>query len=164
MTSILKVTEIQDPTNSNTALTIDSSGRVSRPVIPFAFVGFPGTDSYVAKTANTIVDFSYAFVNDGNHYDTSTYKFTCPLAGLYRVEISTLSQSADQVAAWLFYRETGGTATALGRVYTQNRSVTGSMTIKCSANDKLYLHQNNNISYYQTINVPYNWATYTFIG
>jgi hypothetical protein len=164
MTSILKVTEIQDPTNSNTALTIDSSGRVSRPVIPFAFVGFPGTDSYVAKTANTIVDFSYAFVNDGNHYDTSTYKFTCPVAGLYRVEVSTLSQSVDQVQAWLFYRETGGSATALGRIYTQNRATHGSMTIKCSANDKLYLQQNNNISYYQTIDVPYNWATYTFIG
>ena len=29
MTSILKVTEIQDPTNSNTALTIDSSGDVT---------------------------------------------------------------------------------------------------------------------------------------
>ena len=28
MTSILKVTEIQDPTNSNTAITIDSSGHV----------------------------------------------------------------------------------------------------------------------------------------
>ena len=97
MTSILKVTEIQDPTNSNTALTIDSAGRVSTPVKPFAFVGFPGTDSYVAlQTANTIVTFSHAFVNDGNHYDTSTYKFTCPVAGLYRVEVSTLSQSVDQ--------------------------------------------------------------------
>ena len=164
MTSILKVTEIQDPTNSNTALTIDSSGRVLKSVIPFAFVGFPGTDSYVAKTANAIVDFSYAFVNDGSHYDTSTYKFTCPVAGLYRVEISTLSQSANEVAAWIFNRETGGTTTSVGRVYTGNRSVTGSMTIKCSANDKLYLTQNNNISYYQTISVPYNWATYTFIG
>ena len=28
MTSILKVSEIQDPTNSNTALTIDSNGRL----------------------------------------------------------------------------------------------------------------------------------------
>jgi hypothetical protein len=31
MTSILKVSEIQDPTNSNTALTIDSSGIVALP-------------------------------------------------------------------------------------------------------------------------------------
>jgi hypothetical protein len=31
MTSILKVSEIQDPTNSNTAMTIDSAGRVLMP-------------------------------------------------------------------------------------------------------------------------------------
>ena len=62
MTSILKVTEIQDPTNSNTALTIDSSGRVSTPVKPFAFVSFPNTGTYVTKTANAIIDFSVAVV------------------------------------------------------------------------------------------------------
>tara|TARA_Y100000287_G_C14228917_1_gene360670 strand:+ start:134 stop:958 length:825 start_codon:yes stop_codon:yes gene_type:complete len=162
--SSVNLATIKDSGGSVTAMTIDSSGRVSTPVKPFAFVGFPGTDSYVAKTANTIVDFSYAFVNDGNHYDTSTYKFTCPVAGLYRVEVSTLSESVDQVQAWLFHRETGGSATTLGRIYTQNRATHGSMTIKCSANDKLYLTQNNNISYYQTITVPYNWATYTFLG
>mgnify|MGYP005744359361 FL=1 len=95
MTSILKVNEIQDPTNSNTALTIDSSGRVSRPVIPYAFVTWPNTGTYVAKSAGA-VDFSNATVNDGNHYDTSTYQFTCPVAGLYRIESAALSQSQDQ--------------------------------------------------------------------
>ena len=164
MTSILKVTEIQDPTNSNTALTIDSSGRVSTPVKPFAFVSFPNTNSYVAKTANAIIDFSVAVVNDGNHYDTSTYKFTCPVAGLYRIEVSSLSQTSGQTHEWRFFRETGGSGAAVGRIYTQNRALHGSMTIKCSANDKLYLTQNNSISYYQTTNIPYNWATYTFIG
>ena len=164
MTSILKVTEIQDPTNSNTALTIDSSGRVSRPVIPFAFVGFPGTDSYVAQTANAIVTFSHAFVNDGNHYDTSTYKFTCPVAGLYRIESAALSQSQDQAYHWAFYRVTGGSQTLVARMYTMNRTIHGSATIKCAANDKLYIHQNSSHSFYQSSDSPYGWAMYTFIG
>ena len=169
MASTLKVNTIAHSGGTN-AMTIDSSGNVNFPqrvtigVTPYAFVGFPGTDSYVAKTANAIVDFSHAFVNDGNHYDTSTYKFTCPVAGLYRVEVSTLSESVDQSQAWIFNRETGGTATAVSRIYTQNRATHGSMTIKCVANDKLYLVQNNNISYYQTTSIPYNWATYTFLG
>ena len=81
----LSVPTIKDSSGSVTAITIDSSGRVSTPVKPFAFVGFPGTDSYVAKTANAIVDFSHAFVNYGNYYDTSTYKFTCTVAGIYRI-------------------------------------------------------------------------------
>ena len=175
MASILNVDKIRaasgttnvidiDSSCNTAALTIDSSGRVSRPVIPFAFVGFPGTDSYVAQTANTAVTFSHAFVNDGNHYDTSTYKFTCPVAGLYRVEISTLSELDTQTAAWSFIRQTGGTTTAVGRIYTRYRALAGSMTIKCSANDKLYLTQNTNNDYYQTTSVPYNWATYTFLG
>ena len=160
----LSVPTIKDSSGSVTAITIDSAGRVSTPVKPFAFVGFPGTDSYVAQSANTVVTFSHAFVNDGNHYDTSTYKFTCPVAGLYRIEVSTLSEFDTQTAAWIFHRETGGTATALGRIYTRYRALAGSMTIKCSANDKLYLTQTTNNDYYQTTSVPYNWATYTFLG
>ena len=74
----LSVPTIKDSSGSVTAMTIDSAGRVSRPVIPFVLWVSPESDSYVAQSANTIVTFSYAFVNDGNHYDTSTYKFTCP--------------------------------------------------------------------------------------
>ena len=33
MTSVLKVTEIQDPTNSNSAITVDSSGNIALPNI-----------------------------------------------------------------------------------------------------------------------------------
>ena len=33
MTSVLKVTEIQDPTNSNSAITVDSSGNIALPQI-----------------------------------------------------------------------------------------------------------------------------------
>ena len=99
MASTLKVNTIAHSGGTN-AMTIDSSGNVNFPqrvtigVTPYAFVGFPGTDSYVAKTANAIVDFSHAFVNDGNHYDTSTYKFTCPVAGLYSCLLYT-SDAAD---------------------------------------------------------------------
>jgi hypothetical protein len=37
MSSILKVSEIQDPTNGNTAVSIDSSGRVLTPARPAFF-------------------------------------------------------------------------------------------------------------------------------
>ena len=163
MASILNVDQIKNAAGAS-AMTIDSSGRVSKSVIPYAFVTFPGTDTYVSKTANAIVDFSVAAVNDGNHYNTSTYKFTCPVAGLYTVEISTLSESSGQAHTWQIFRSTGGAETAVGIIYTQSRASHGSMTIKCSANDDLYLKQLNNIKYYQSTTSPYNWATYTFIG
>ena len=56
MASILNVDQIKNAAGTS-AMTIDSSGRVSKSVIPYAFVTFPGTDTYVSKTANDIVDF-----------------------------------------------------------------------------------------------------------
>ena len=174
MASILNVDKIRaasgttnvidiDSSCNTTAMTIDSSGRVSKPVIPYAFVTWPNTGTYVAKSAGA-VDFSNATVNDGNHYDTSTYQFTCPVAGLYRIESAALSQSQDQAYHWAFYRVTGGSQTLVARMYTMNRTIHGSATIKCAANDKLYIHQNSTHSFYQSSESPYSWAMYTFIG
>ena len=47
MASILKVNTIQDATNSNTALSIDSSGRILYPSIPhISFQGNPSQGNY----------------------------------------------------------------------------------------------------------------------
>jgi len=59
MTSILKVSEIQDPTNSNTALTIDSSGNVSfsnsvsNAIQPAVFVRYSNTTGRSSNTFHT---------------------------------------------------------------------------------------------------------------
>jgi len=169
MTSILKVTEVQDPTNSNTALSIDSSGRVSRPVIPYAFVTFAASNSYVSKAANAILDFSVAVVNNGSHFNTSTYKFTCPVAGLYQVEIATLTQNNSDAYGIFPVRNSGGTEAKLTRFYTNARAIAGaSFTIECSANDELYFKPEHTKNFYSSTvdssHVPYNWATFRFIG
>lgn len=56
MTSILKVSEIQDPTNSNTALTIDSSGLALPSVLHYRCMIFPSgsTDSWNTLTDSNI--------------------------------------------------------------------------------------------------------------
>ena len=164
MTSILKVTEIQDPTNSNTALTIDSSGRVLRSVIPYAFVNFANNGAYASISADSILDFSVAVENDGNHYNTSTYKFVCPVAGLYKVECSTLTQTNGDAYSINPVRKSGGTAVEVCRFFTRDRSLSGSMTIKCSANDELYIITKHTKNFYKSTDKPYSWATYTFIG
>ena len=70
MTSILKVSEIQDPTNSNTALTIDASGNAKIPgsavqvvegtaytseqtVSASSYTAFPVTASITPKFSNS---------------------------------------------------------------------------------------------------------------
>ena len=82
MTSILKVTEIQEPTNSNSALTIDSSGQVALPKVPFAMVNVSGSNNITPGSSGTVL-FNNVVSSRGISWNTSTYKFTVPVAGLY---------------------------------------------------------------------------------
>ena len=90
MTSVLKVTEIQDPTNSNSALTINSSGYVilSNPVSFLAY----GMSS---NTSSGALVFTNVQHNLGNCYSTSTGKFTTPVKGLYSFGGNVLRNTGD---------------------------------------------------------------------
>jgi hypothetical protein len=103
MTSILKVSEIQDPTNSNTALEIDSSGNVNIPnkltvgTIPAVFAQGGNNANKSVETGDRIGatdDGQAAFKTDGTQrsfiqggmtYDSATGTFTVPVDGLYYI-------------------------------------------------------------------------------
>ena len=82
MTSILKVSEIQDPTNSNTALTIDANGYVSGKTISPAFVCRQSADTTL--TSGVFMSLSWIEELD-THSSVSNGVFTVPSgqAGLY---------------------------------------------------------------------------------
>ena len=85
MASILKVNTIQDATNSNTAMSIDSTGRILTPARPSWFAY---TTSHVTSTGNIVFD--TAVYNVGSHYDTSNGRFTAPLTGVYMIAFKCL--------------------------------------------------------------------------
>lgn len=91
MTSILKVSEIQDPTNSNTALTIDSAGIVTKSAVP-AFHAY-GINNGTYTTTGTI-PFNATLLNNGSHFNTSTYTFTAPVSGIYCFTCMALLQGS----------------------------------------------------------------------
>ena len=122
MTSILKVSEIQDPTNSNTALTIDSSGVITAPANP-AFVATSSGGVHTTNSGN-VLDFNTTRINRGNHYNTSTYTFTAPVAGVYN-----------------FY----------WHVYQQNGTTGKSIALQKNGSD--YLIYDTAISYFGTVNI-----------
>ena len=85
MTSILKVSTLKDPTNSNTALSIDTSGRVTTPARPAFRAYKSGTAGWQSfgGTSPTVMPFDATFLNVGNCYDTTNYKFVVPIDGIY---------------------------------------------------------------------------------
>ena len=95
MTSILKVSEIQDPTNSNTALTIDSSGRITKPQ-QIAFLASSSGTTHTTNIGN-VLDFGVVVINKGNHYNSTTYTFTAPVAGLYNFYWQVYEQNGTGV-------------------------------------------------------------------
>ena len=160
MTSILKVSEIQDPTNGNTALTVDSSGRVALPNRPYAFVDFGGS-AYASKSGGSTLVFDNAIHNDGSHYNTGTGVFTCPVAGLYTVQCSTLSQNvSDAYEVWL--QQDG---TTIARTLTIGRAVSFSYAIKCTASQTLAFAISTTTNIYEgTGTSRYSFAAFTYIG
>ena len=90
----LKVGTVQDTTGT-TAMTIDSSGRVFKSVMPRFSVYRGGSEQYV-NTSNmasvgVAIDWSTAEVNNGGAgFDLSNNRFQAPATGTYRFDFSIL--------------------------------------------------------------------------
>jgi hypothetical protein len=115
MTSILKVSEIQDPTNSNTALTINSSGIVT-PKVPVLSIGaWSGTQS-ISSGVWTGIDWStHATVQADNTstWDSANERWQPNVAGYYFCTLITASGSGT-------IRAVGARLTKNGSVYAEN--------------------------------------------
>jgi hypothetical protein len=81
MTSILKVSEIQDPTNGNSALTVDTAGRIKAPQTPL-FMAICQTPYAMTQTYTELV-YEKEDVDIGGNYNNSNGRFTAPIDGLY---------------------------------------------------------------------------------
>lgn len=69
-------------TAAGTALSADSSGRVTMPFQPAFFAGI-GSTSDTTIAINNFLPFNQTVLNTGSFFNTSTNKFTAPVAGRY---------------------------------------------------------------------------------
>jgi hypothetical protein len=161
MTSILKVSEIQDVTNSNTALTIDSAGRVTASQRPAFFAHSPTSAS---SSSDTTLIFGTEVLDRTNNYNVSTGEFTCPVDGLYLFSWHCLHTSSGNYGiTWLMQN---GTAEAKAQTYSSaanGGSSTASVTLYCQANDVITIY-NRGSSYSPVSTDNYAFFSGHFIG
>ena len=137
MTSVLKVDNIQNSSGTD-AISIDSSGRVKQPNL----VAFKAGRSGGTVGVNTNIVFDYEYYNNGNHYSTTTGKFTAPVDGVYVLtfNILTFNDAASQDDIGIYKNNT---STFLAKIRSHDdraayNTVSTTLVENLSANDTVW--------------------------
>ena len=146
MSSILKVDEIQN-TSGTSALTIQSSGAVKKPNLPYLFADLHNGSSagYDAHANQTPVQFRRVISSQGGiTLNTSTHTFTVPLTGIYQINFQVLVQSA----ATLDFAVGPSSGNEIFRSFRYNaRSLAPSLAIPLNANGTFQIRNTSGGSY-----------------
>lgn len=151
--------QMQFAVNGAARQIIDSSGRVTMPNLPF-FTAHR-TTSLDITTQSTIV-YDATSRNTGNHYSTSTGRFTAPVAGVYSFSVYHWHNTGTAGTAYLYfylnnstllaeYRNTRGSShSAYQRVgFIQNFYLNANdyITVQASGSNGGVLHTSSGASY-----------------
>ena len=137
---------------ANHALKIDTSGRMTTPYKPMLRATVSGASNITfVKDADTTIPFNYKNEFTGSDFNTSTYTFTCPVAGVYfvhaAVQVSGVNPSGG-VGPNLFLKKNGGGFSGTYHVVIQSapyQKLESTGLTKCSAGDTIAvsLYQGN---------------------
>ena len=140
-TTELDLATIKDSAGSNTAITIDSSGRVLKP----QHIGFfANHDNTSTADGATFDSWDTPQFNAGSHFSTTTGKFIAPIAGLYFFGFTFLAPDGTDVYDVDLTLKSGATTTTMVRArdHTANsrhQTVSGTATFNLAVNDEVYL-------------------------
>jgi len=153
--SILNVGEVQanfiKSTTGNTALAIDSSGRVSLPNQPFVFVTQSSDTSFTSTQKfpyNSVVD------SRGLTWNTSNNNFTVPITGVYTFSMVARLQITN--AGYMYFKIIVNNADIynnLNLIYLQNpygvisngfQTCNATVSVKLTQNDTVHVSLTHN--------------------
>ena len=149
MSSILKVDTIQN-TGGTTGLTIDSSGRALRPVIPFGQASLG--NSPVAATAK--IGLEYNIVSGGGlTVDQTNDRMIVPVAGLYQIGFTHLTDAQTHTVG-IEMRKNGTT------IEGSRTQVKGQTYVNIGLNMLISLEANDYIEWWSQSGTVHNNTTY----
>ena len=129
-------------TGNTERMRIDAAGRVTMPYQP-SFWAY-GASAYQAQSGG--LAYSSTQFNTGGHYNTSTYRFTAPVAGLYYFSAAAIKDNNTAGGVVLVVNGTFNFA----KDYTEaaDRSSTVSSVIYLNANDYVFVNNEGNNTWY----------------
>ena len=137
-----------------TALKIDSNGYVTTPLRPYFHALGGGTQSWSGTSAYQILQFNNTWENQGNHYNTSTYTFTVPVAGVYFFWYTFTNQTDNSTGpeAYIVYTPSGGSSSYRAGAITYApyyTTVGNNAIINCAKDATVFIRllNNNNVSF-----------------
>lgn len=125
----LDLATIKDSSGSNTAITIDSSGRVFKPATP-AFHAYADDGNYQTTSP---IPYDNTTINVGNAFDTSNYKYVVPVSGNYFIAVHFGIVRDDASGGESLNIELKKNGTRIQRGYFEEVSSTGYGNISFSA-------------------------------
>ena len=122
---------------------IDSAGRFTLSYQPFfyAYLNVAQTGYNPQSTGDAPVIYNATTTNTGSHYNTSTGKFTAPVAGNYIFYASAYSVGTTFSQNWLVVN--GSRIIGTDWVHSSSNMSTGFWLIKLAANDTVGFHAYN---------------------
>jgi len=150
-------------TDGQERMRIDSTGAVTMPSQPsIAVTGSVG--GYTTVNSGSVAPFNTIETQTGgSNYNTSTFRYTAPVAGWYHVTFACLSQSSIS-QEWLLRKN----ANTIRRCFEDSdRGWSFSTQVYCAVNDYLDIESNstnsNNI-YMNSGGNTYSWVSYRLLG
>lgn len=113
---------------------INSSGIVTKPYQPIGSFSHTASVNYSQDDLTSANFYSHTWVNQGNHFNASTGRFTCPVAGIYRIYFRATGTGNSNIRL----RKNGSTINEAYENAGTNHSVSSEAVFSCAAND--YLH------------------------
>jgi hypothetical protein len=124
--------------NGTERMRINNSGQITTPAQP-AFLATMGSTQTVVNGSFSIIQLNSANVNRGSHFNTGTYTFTAPVAGVYAFTLGTVVFPATSDSPYFQIRVNGSSVFTLYR-YDVYNNISTTVLLSLAANDAVTLY------------------------
>ena len=156
--SILRTNQIQD-TSGNSSMMINSSGVTTFMKSPaglvkssYVFLYAKGASGYVTGSTGDYLPFNAVYQHKGTgnaDYNTTTYKYTTPVSGIYQIHMKTIVASTSISTD---YRLNVDGTDQYTFTWSADRNVDQSTSYYLSAGQVVGFRNGNNAGYYRNSN------------